>query len=211
LKLALTSIKELDREERNPKDHKDKLDVFSVSFAHYTTQAATYRRYIYDSKKLAKLEKSDKKLENVRRKIDSWFHFNKEYPENLQWDELFPDDVFSTPAEVTGVSDSVFATGDMGTQIESEDFVSVNSDNMDETDQTQQQSAIDSVTAPVQSSNSNEADDSRMSVEPSTSKNTNSDTAAPGDVSESNNEDSVSDSCTVVKSKESSVVGKFTA
>ena len=43
LKLAFTSITELDREERNPKDHKDKLDVFSVAFAHYTTQAATYR------------------------------------------------------------------------------------------------------------------------------------------------------------------------
>jgi hypothetical protein len=119
---------------------------------------------------------------------------------------LFPDDVFSTPTEVTGVSDSVFPTGNMGTQIESKDFVSVHLDNMDETDQTQQQPAIDSVIAPVQSSTSNTTDDSRMYVEPSTSKNTNSDTATPGDTSESNNKDSVSDSGTVVdgQSKKSS-------
>jgi hypothetical protein len=120
---------------------------------------------------------------------------------------LFPDDVFSTPAEVTGVSDPVFVTGDMGTQIEIEDFASVHSDNMENTDQTQQQLAIDSVTAPVQSSTSNAADDSRMSPEPSTSKNTKSDTVIPGDISESNGEDSVSDSGTVVngQSKKSSV------
>ena len=103
LKLAFNSINEINKEERNPKDHKDKIDIFTVAFAHYTTQAATYKRYIYDSRKLAKLEKSDRGLENVRRRIDSWFHFNKEYPEGLQWDELFPDDVFSTPANSTWV------------------------------------------------------------------------------------------------------------
>ena len=80
LKLAFNGISELNEEERNPKDHKDKLDVFTVALAHYTTQAATFRRYVYDSKKLAKLERSDQKLENVRRRIYSWFHFKKYYP-----------------------------------------------------------------------------------------------------------------------------------
>jgi hypothetical protein len=120
---------------------------------------------------------------------------------------LFPDDAFSTPEKVTGVSDPVFGTGDMGTQIEIEDFASVHLDKMEDTDQIQKLLAVDSVTAPVQSSTSNPADNSRMSVEPSILKNTNSDTVTPGDLSESNGEDSVSDSGTVVdgQSNKSSV------
>ena len=202
LKLAFNSIIQINKEERNPQNHQDKRADFSVAFAHYTTQAATYRRYVYDTRKLAKLEKSDQKLENVRKRIDSWFLFNKEYPEGLLWDELFPDDVFCTPAEVPSGSVPVFVGGDTETQTRSEDFVSIHSkDSMVDTDQTQQQTANGSVITPVQSSTTTAADVSGVSVESSTSKNMNSGTATQGDVSGNTNEDEVSDSGTVVKNQ----------
>jgi hypothetical protein len=81
LKIALQNITEIKKEKRNPQYHLDKRTDFSTAFVHYTTQATTYRKYIYDQRKLAKLEK----LENTRKKIDSWFLFHNEYPENLLW------------------------------------------------------------------------------------------------------------------------------
>ena len=100
LKIAFENIIKINKEERNPQNHQEKRTDFSTACAHYTNQAAAYRKYVYDTRKIAKLEKSDRKLENIRQRIDSWFLFKKEYPEGLLWDELFPDDVFCVTEEV---------------------------------------------------------------------------------------------------------------
>jgi hypothetical protein len=70
LKIAFENITEINKEERNPQNHHDKRTDLSTAFAHYTTQAPTYRKYIYDQRKLAKLEKLDQKLENARKRIE---------------------------------------------------------------------------------------------------------------------------------------------
>jgi hypothetical protein len=125
LKNAFVEILDIDKEERIPQYHEDNRLEFSVALSHYTSQAASYKRYVDDQKNLARLEKSDQKLENARKRIDSWFLYQKEYPEGLLWDELFPDDVFCTPAEVAGGSVPVFVAGDVETHTVSDDFVSV--------------------------------------------------------------------------------------
>ena len=78
LKIAFENIIKINKEERNPQNYQEKRIDFSTACAHYTNQAAAYRKYVYDTGKIAKLEKSDRKLENIRQRIDSWFLFKKE-------------------------------------------------------------------------------------------------------------------------------------
>jgi hypothetical protein len=58
LKNAFVEILDIDKEERIPQDHEDKRLAFSVALSHYTSQAASYKRYIYDQKNLARQVRS---------------------------------------------------------------------------------------------------------------------------------------------------------
>ena len=188
LKAAFDKIIAIEEGERNPQHHKEKAAELSVAFAHYNSQAAVFRKYIYDEKKLKSFEKSDQRLAYARNRIESWFFYNKKYPDGLVWDELIPDDVFTMQTETPIHSSSIIAEGDMGTQTVSNDFLSVDSRG------SMADSASVLVKDPDQSLKTVEANVSGTPVAPSPPNNMSTDSVAP-----ENTSDALSESGTVVQ------------
>jgi hypothetical protein len=200
LKVAFDEIIAIEEEERNHHHHQEKGAAFSVAFAHYTNQTATICKYIYDAKKLKKFEKSDEHLAYARSKIDSWFFYNKEYPDDLVWDELIPDNIFTIQAETPFHSSSIMSGDNTATEATSEDFLSIHSK------ASETESVAGSVRDPNQPLNMNVATDAatdvtsvgRTPVEPSLSNGLSDSSVIPGKATGNISVDTVRDTGTVV-------------
>ena len=58
LKKLVSNIHTIKEKNEPSSKHKDKVDAFSVAFAHYNNQVSVFRRYVYDSKKILELDRS---------------------------------------------------------------------------------------------------------------------------------------------------------
>ena len=103
LKRLVSEIHAIEEKNKPSTKYKDKIDALSVAFEHYNNQASAFRRYVYDSKRISELDKSRERLEKAKRRIDSWYLYNKKYPEDLDCEGLFPEDVFAPAQDLTNV------------------------------------------------------------------------------------------------------------
>ena len=120
LRRIIGEIHAIEEKNKPSTNYKNKIDAFSVAFAHYTNRASTFRKYVYDPKKISKLDKSGERLEEAKKRIDSWYLYGKGYPEDLDCEGLFPEDVFAPVQDLTNVD--VSASEEMTEKINNRDL-----------------------------------------------------------------------------------------